>query len=198
VLGQLGSEQGRPFLEASLPLVIGLCADGASEDVLSASLHALGSLEDPRGLGPVLAQRRHDDETVRLAAAHALPQVAGDPPDPHAIDAIIELMRDTDASVRNWATFSLGSLFALDTPAIRDALLDRVDDADEGVSAEALAGLAARGEARVGDALLQRLEAAVARPFDDPQIEELILGAAAQLGDARFLPALEILRARTA
>jgi HEAT repeat protein len=198
VLGQLGREQGTPFLEQSLPLLLALCTDAASEDVLAASLEALGSLEDARALGAVLAQRRHADATVRLAVAHALPQVAGDPPQGVALDGVIELTRDDDDDVRDWATFSLGSLLEVDTPAVREALLARVDDADEGVSAEALAGLAARGDARANDALLRRLEGAIARPGGDPHVADLLVEAAEQLGDPRFLPALEILRERPA
>jgi HEAT repeat protein len=174
-----------------------LCREGASPDVLAASLHALGSLEEPSALAAVLAQRLHADQTVRLAVAHALAPVAGDPPQAAAIEAVMQLMRDEDADVRDWATFSLGSLLEVDTPAIRAALLGRLGDDDEGVSAEALAGLAARGDERANDELLSRLDAAITRPFENPHVAELLLEAAEQLGDARFLPALAILRART-
>jgi HEAT repeat protein len=197
VLGQLGRAEGTPFLEQSLPLLLELCSDGASADVLAASLHALGSLEEPRALAAVLAQRLHADPTVRLAVAQALAPVAGDPPQADAIEAVMQLMRDEDADVRDWATFSLGSLLKIDTAAVRDALLGQLDDADEGVSAEALAGLAARGDARANDVLLRRLDAAISRPFDNPRVADLLLEAAEQLGDPRFLPALATLRART-
>jgi HEAT repeat protein len=197
VLGKLGAAAGAPFLEQSLPLLLELCREGASTDVLAASLHALGSLEEPRALATVLAQRLHADRTVRLAVAHALAPVAGDPPQAAAITAVMQLMRDEDADVRDWATFSLGSLLEVDTPAVRDALAGQLDDADEGVSVEALAGLAARGDARANDELLRRLEAAITCPFDNPHVADLLLGAAEQLGDRRFLPALGILRART-
>jgi HEAT repeat protein len=197
VLGGIGdAARGRPFLEQSLPLVLELCTDDASEDLLAACLHALGSLEDPRALGAVIAQRRHHDPVVRLAVAHALAPVAEEPPAPAAVAAVMELMRDPDDDVRDWATFSLGTLFELDTPAIRDALVQQLGDRDEGVVAEALAGLAARGDTRGNDVLLARLEAAIARPFDDSHVADLILEAAAQLGDPRFGAALEILRAR--
>jgi HEAT repeat protein len=197
VLGRLGAATGTPFLEQSLPLLLGLCREGASADVLAATLHALGSLADPRALTAVLAQRLHADQTVRLAVAHALAPVAGDPPQAAAIEAVMQLMRDEEADVRDWATFSLGSLLEVDTPAVRDALAGQLDDADEGVSVEALAGLAARGDARANDELLRRLEAAITCPFDNPHVADLLLGAAEQLGDRRFLPALGILRART-
>lgn len=197
VLGQLGAEHGRPFLDESLSLVLELCADdGASEDLLAACLHALGSLEDARALDAVLAHRRHADATVRLAVAHALPQVADEPPRPAAVAAVTELLRDSDDDVRDWATFSLGSLFELDTPAIRDALVQQLDDRNDGVAAEAMAGLAARGDVRASDAVLARLAAAVEGEFRDAHVAELVLEAAAQLGDPRFAAALEALRRR--
>ena len=142
VLGRLGRESGLPFLDESVALLVDLCAaPGAGEDLLAAALHALGSLEDPRGLETVLAQRRHPAATVRLAVAHAVPELAGEPPTAAALAAVIELTRDEDAAVRDWATFTLGSRFELDAPAVRQALLDRVDDPDESVAAEARAGL---------------------------------------------------------
>jgi HEAT repeat protein len=197
VLGQLGRAAGTPFLEQSLPLLFDLCSDAASADVLAASLHALGSLEEPRALVTVLAQRLHTDPTVRLAVAQALAPIAGAPPQAAAIEAVMELMRDEDADVRDWATFSLGSLLEVDSPEVREALAGQLDDADEGVSAEALAGLAARGDTRANDVLLHRLDAAISRPIDNPHVADLLLEAAEQLGDPRFLPALAILRART-
>src|SRR4051794_33933057 len=75
-LGRLGAAAGGALRRPSLPLLFELCREGASADVLAASLHALGSLEDPRALAGVLAQRRHADQTVRLAVAHALAPVA--------------------------------------------------------------------------------------------------------------------------
>ena len=196
VLGQLGYDDGRPFLAESVPLVLALCGEGASEDLLAVCMHALGSLGDARGIEPVLAQRDHADPIVRLAVAHAAEGVAGDPPDPRVLDAVIALSADADADVRDWATFSLGSLFEVDTPAVRDALFARIGDADESASAEALAGLSLRRDPRAGDEVMRRLQAAGSQPFDDPHVEDLIVESAARLGDPRFLPALRLLHAR--
>ena len=194
VLAQLGSRDGRPFLEETLPLVIGLCHDGASDDVLAASLHALGHLEDARGIRPVLAQRGHRDPTVRLAVAQSAEGVAGEPPDPQIVDAVIELTRDEDDGVRNWSTFSLALLFEIDTPAVREALQERLEDPDEMTAAEALAGLAARGDTRAPDAVLARLLAGIEGGFSEHAVAELVVDAAELLGDPRFIPALATLR----
>jgi HEAT repeat protein len=194
VLAQLGSAQGAPFLEESLPLVIALCDEGGSTDVLAASLHALGHLHDPRAAATVVAHRRHPDEMVRLAVAQAAEGVAGEPPARSVVDAVIELTRDEDDGVRNWSTFSLALLFELDEPEIRESLYARVGDVDESTSAEALAGLAARRDPRAATALLARLRAASEQPPPEPYVIDVLVDAAEQLGDPRFIPALAMLR----
>ena len=194
VLSQLGAAAGRPFLEQSLPLVIALCEGAASEDVLAASVHALGHLQDPRGAAAVLAQRRHPDATVRLAVAQAAEGVAGEPPQPAVVDAVVELTRDEDDAVRNWSTFSLALLFEIDDPVIRETLHARIDDDDAATSAEALAGLAARNDPRAGPALLDRLQTAGTPPFPEQYVADVLVDAAELLGDPRFIPALAMLR----
>jgi HEAT repeat protein len=63
---------------------------------------------------------------------------------PAAIEALLELSRDSDVDVRNWATFALGSQIDVDTPQIREALRNRLSDSDEDTRSEALCGLARR------------------------------------------------------
>jgi HEAT repeat protein len=196
VLARLGSEEDRPFLEETLPLLRLLCDEQASDDLLAVAVGALGLLGDPRGAPSVLAQRSHPSAMVRLAVAQSAEGVGGEPPDPDVLAAVMLLMEDDDDAVRDWATFSLGSLFEADSPRIRSALYARIDDPDEGVSAEALAGLAARDDERVVGRIQERLEAAIEQPFEDPHVEDLIVESAARLGDSRFLPALRTLHAR--
>jgi HEAT repeat protein len=198
VLSQLGYPEGRPFLEESLPLVIALFEHGASEDVLAAALHALGHLQDPRGAAAVLSKRSHPDATVRLAVAQAAEGVAGEPPDETVVDAVVELTRDEDDAVRNWAIFSLALLFEADDPVIRETLHARIEDGDPATSAEALAGLAVRKDPRAAPALLARLQAASEPPVPEPYVVDVLVDAAEQLADPRFIPALAMLREQTA
>ena len=58
---------------------------------------------------------------------------------------------------RNWATFALGALSELDSPAIREALAARLADADDEVRGEAIGGLAKRQDERAVDAILGEL-----------------------------------------
>jgi hypothetical protein len=59
------------------------------------------------------------------------------------LNRVIALTEDYDATNRDWATFILGH-DERDTPAIRNALLARVDDPEERIRAEAIVGLARR------------------------------------------------------
>lgn len=70
---------------------------------------------------------------------------------------LIELTRDADAQVRDWAAFALGTQCETDTPAIRDALADRGADTDDETRCETLVRLARRGDRRVLTALHEEL-----------------------------------------
>jgi HEAT repeat protein len=186
VLAQLGYESGRPFLEESLPVVLGLCGPDRPVAVIINAVEALGHLGDPRALAVVLSFSTHDNAKLRKAVDMALPWIAGDAPDPTAVDALIALSSDEDSDVRDWATFGLGQLLDVDSDAIRTALWNRVDDPDGDVAGEALVGLAARGDRLVVYRIAERLE--------DPDVRYLVVEAAAKIADQALLPALRALR----
>ena len=155
VLAQLGYTIGRPYLEETLPIVFTLGSAEEPKRVLTSAICALGHLYDTRAQPYLLENARHPDEDVRFAVAQALPNVVGDPPSSEVVDALTTLTRDTDADVRDWATFALGSIVAIDTDGVREALLARIDDPDGDTSGEALVGLATRGERRIVDRVLE-------------------------------------------
>jgi HEAT repeat protein len=74
-----------------------------------------------------------------------------------AVGTLIELTRDRKAHVRDWATFALGVQIEMDTPEIRQALVERLSDEDADTRAEAMVGLARRGDRRVLPALREEL-----------------------------------------
>jgi HEAT repeat protein len=134
----------------------------------------------------VIEHVAHPEEEVRFAVAFVLPGLAGEPPDPTVINALIRLTADDDPDVRDWATFGLGTQLDEDSEAIRDALAQRLDDPVGDTAGEALLGLARRHDPRALPALLAHLD-------DNPG--NLIVEAAAELGAPEALPALVRLRA---
>lgn len=67
-------------------------------------------------------------------------------------------MQDSDADVRDWATFGLGVLGDSDSAEIRDALLIRIGDTDKDAREEATIGLSKRKDQRVLIPLITMLE----------------------------------------
>ena len=122
---------------------------GREEDprVLAAIAYAFGHLGAPHGHDWLLEQRSHPDDGVREAVAFAL----GGRPGEDALEALIALSADAEPAVRDWATFALGTLAEQDSPALREALAARLDDADEDTRLEAdPRARAARRRARRG------------------------------------------------
>ena len=106
--------------------------------------------------------------------------------DVQAIEALIELTRDPEAHVREWATFALGTQVEVDTPDLRDALMERVADNDDDTRCEALVGLARRGDRRVLPALQSSLSS--------DSVCSMEVEAAALIGDPLLLKELVALR----
>ena len=145
---------------------------------------AFGHLRDARAVEAMAALKRHEDANVRHGVVMAMSGHA----DAVAIEALVELSADVDDEVRNWATFALGHLTTVDTPALRRALTARLGDVDDEIRGEALGGLALRGDASV----LEQLRRELIRP----EVIVLFIEAAGQLGDASLLPLVAALRGR--
>jgi HEAT repeat protein len=153
ILGQIGVEQ-RLFLDQSLTVLLDSLSKERDVEAFQSICFALGHRGDQRAIAPVLELRQHPDANVRYAVVHALSCHA----DERAIQGLIELTLDTDPLVRDWATFGIGSLIEIDSPAIRTALFRRIHDEDDDVRGEALVGLARRGDPRVIEPLIHELD----------------------------------------
>lgn len=154
-----------------------------SDPILLRSLiRALSERGDAAALPELLRHSRHPDERVRGAVARALVKVL--PPE-QPLDAaeLIRLTGDEHEYVRDWATMSL-SLMELDSPRLRDALARRLDDPSPVVVAEAVRGLAERGD--------RRAVAGVRHLLTDPTLEnyplDVALEAVVRLGDPALRP----------
>ena len=153
-------------------------------DVLQAIAVAFGHLRDPRCIDLLIPLKAYPDEDVRFGLVHGL----SGHDDRRAIETLIELSRDVDGDVRDWATFGLGTLISTDVPEIRKALWARVDDGDVDTRAEAIVGLARRKDPDIVAIVFEELRADSA--------DELMIEAAEELGDSQLYEALVRLRRR--
>lgn len=182
VLGQNNCEEKKMTREAT-SLLLGVLARESEALVLVSLALALGHLADSRSVEPLVALRTHEDDDVREAVAYALAEIA----DPATVPALIELSRDVYEGARSYATLGLGTALDLDTPEIRAALFDRIDDLDDETRGEALVGLARRKDPRVLEPLREELTS--------EDVGALAIEAALQLGDPSLLAPLQELEA---
>jgi HEAT repeat protein len=184
ILGQLGIPD-RSFPEESVTVLRKLLAVESDKDVLRSVCVALGHIHDPIAIPDLASLKTHHNVMVRYAVVFGLLSFKEE----LAVNTLIELSRDQDELVRDWATFGLGSQIEADTPPIREALVARLSDADEIVRSEALVGLARRKDERVLDPLIRELERYPAEKIGDFAIE-----AAEEMADTRLLPILTRLK----
>jgi len=67
---------------------------------------ALGTIKDPRAVGPLIAALKDEDQEVRIQAASALGNIG----DPRAVEPLIAALEDKDAFVRSVAAKALGMI----------------------------------------------------------------------------------------
>ncbi len=191
VLAQMGAEAGvavedRRFRNPAITVLLPLLSPETDPAVLESVAIAFSHLSDERAVPALHDLRRHSDPKVRRGATFGLLGLDVD----LAIEALIELTTDSDLDVRDWATFGLGIQLDRDTPAIRAALVGRLDDTEADTRAEALRGLARRGEPRMIPALLAAFDDA--HELSDPDIlEAALFGIASRTGDERLKPLID-------
>ncbi len=187
ILGELAQVQEYP-LEPLLIIAERLSGSDADE-VRFAAAGALSWLDDARVEDLLLRFICDADSDVRRIAVRNLPRPSADYSVDHpVVRALMLALDDCDPRVRDWAAFEVGSLPDVDSPQIRDALADHLDEDDEesDTGAEAATGLARRGDPRVLPVLLEQLA--------DPEVRQVYVEAAGDLADERLLPALYALR----
>ncbi|GIH99696.1 ankyrin repeat domain-containing protein [Planobispora takensis] len=147
VLSQFGfTEDDKPFVEESLPVLRRMAVTEGDERVLRSVLGALGHHADPRALPEVLRIVTTEGWTRTEADPAALAAVLP-PGHDEGLALLIAMTEDPDDDVRDWATMGLAGLDQ-DGPQIRDALAARLADEDLNTVAEAARGLAERGDPR--------------------------------------------------
>jgi HEAT repeat protein len=157
IIGQLNA-----FTDDAMHVLVSLL-DDPSPKVIEAAIHALSQQQDARTIDALARVAQHDASNVRWAVATALEDLIVDE---RAERVLLTLMRDGDTSVRDRATFAVGSLSDHDTPRIRAALAERLRDEDRAVANEAALGLARRRDARAIPYIVTALDSS------DGEIEE--------------------------
>lgn len=187
ILGQFGCFEQRPgpLFDETVERLVAMLPSEQDPGVLYAVGTGLGHRQDARCVEPLSKLKSHPDDDVRYAVVMGL----ADQTDPLAIQTLIDLTRDDATKVRDWATFSLGTLCDIDTPAIRDALWQRTDDVDDDTRCEAFAGLAQRQDGRIIPKLIAELR--------HEEIQTLVIEAARDLGSPQLLEVLHELKGFT-
>ena len=152
ILGQLGVPD-RTFPVECTEILCRMLSVEEDAQVLASILIALSFQNCSDAISLVTGFLDHSDPAVRHAVVLALASAEC----PEAITYLVSLSRDADDDVRDWATFTLGTLFETDTPQIRDALFERIADRHDDTRGEALLGLARRKDSRIVDALKTEL-----------------------------------------
>jgi len=194
ILGQLNA-----FSDEAMKTLLEML-DDADASVVEAVVHALSQRQDARTIDALTRVALHDASNVRWAVATALEDLIGDE---RAERVLLALMKDEDTSVRDRATFAVGSLSDHDTPRIRAALAERLRDGDRCVAHEAALGLARRRDARAIPYIAVAVESAdgeieeAADEITSPDMLTELLKARDTLGNAQGLSTLiERCRAR--
>jgi len=183
ILGQLGIPVRR-FPGESVAILLKLLEIEEDAGVIGAICVALGHIHDPTAIKALSRFKTHPSFDVRYGVVLGLLCFAED----LAIETLIELSRDEDNVVRDWATFGLGTMIDADTPPIRQALFVRVFDTDEVTRGEALVGLARRKDPRIIEPLIKELSGYANAEYT------YSLEAAGELADPRLLPVLQGLK----
>src|SRR5579863_8716875 len=134
VLAQLGRSADHlenKFPEESFSAVAAMAENEKLDQPLSSAIQALGHIGDPRAIPLLVRYSTHPESEIRFAVACASGSFAGEPA---IVAVLLELMRDLDDDVRDWATFALGTLSAVDTAEVRDALEKRLNDPSSDVA----------------------------------------------------------------
>lgn len=181
VLGRFGEPQW-PLREEVVARLLEMWDEDAG-DKAADLVAALGHhCEIPGVRERLLTMVEHPDFWVRWYLTSAF----GSDGTPASTAALIKLLVDEDEVIRDWATFALGNDYKDYTPAVRAALVARLDDSDAITQLEAINGLVERGEAVVLDAILRACQ---------PDSQSRTLWERADPADPyRVLPALEAMQ----
>ena len=181
ILAQLGLRP-RLFKKETIIRYFELLNNEIDKDILMSLFYAIGhnneSLTSSQ-ISKMVQFKNHKISEVRLGLVSALLGIEKK----EAIKVLIELTKDNVSSIRNWATFGIGSQIEILNKEIKEALWERTKDKHQETKFEALVGLANRGESQIKEIIIEELEKG--------EYGTLIFEAIERLNDKVYLPYLE-------
>jgi len=181
VLQQLGFNP-RYNKKQTIELHFDLLEKAQTNNILRSIFHGIGHNNEEltdKQISKLLEFKNIKTESLKHALISALSGIEN----MNAIEALIHFSEDKSSSIRNWATFGIGSLIELDNTEIRNALWNRVRDHDFDTKSEAIVGLANRKDKRVKQIIMNELE--------NESYGTLLLEAIVTINDQDFLPLLD-------
>jgi len=182
ILAQFGPDL-RGYPQESCAIIRQMLTRENDQEVITSLISAVSFRELHDGLAWLQSLADHPDEDVRWRVAWALPISNSATPEDFrsSVKTLLKLMKDPEAKVRDWATFSI-AMTEDDSPEIRDALLERLSDSDFDTRSEAVVGLAMRKDPNGIEPLIKLLQS--------DRVGELYVEAAESYRDTRLKPAL--------
>lgn len=181
ILAQLGSSV-RPFHKQSVKHFFAMLAQERNIKVLTSLLYAIGHNNENLNktqVEKVSDFKKQTNVQLRQSVVYALLSVDHN----KAIDTLIYLSNDNIASIRNWATFGIGTQIDTTNNKIIVALWNRVDDTHKETQLEAIVGLAKRQDDRIKKVITDIL--------NQGEADSLIFDAVCVLADTTLIPVLK-------
>jgi HEAT repeat protein len=183
VLSQLGSDK-RSFQKETIKLLFEMLKKEENPKIIYLILVAIGHNNERLTKSHIAKIEKFKDSRssdVRFGLVMALSRCKHK----YADDILIFLSHDKHADVRDWATFSIGSLSESNDPKLIAALWERTNDRDDDTRYEAFTGLAKRKQVEIKKNIMKELETG--------KYGSQLFEAIAELGDTDFLLQLQTL-----
>lgn len=181
VLAQLSLDL-RPYKNETVKVFFQLLNSESDKDILMSLFYGIGHNNEnltSSQISKMIKFKNQEEAEVKLGLVSALLGIENR----KVIDTLIELTEDKASSIRNLATFGIGSQIEISNKKIIAALWKRTKDKHQETKFEAIVGLANRGENEVKRVIFEELEKG--------EYGTLLFKAIETLNDKSFLPQLE-------
>lgn len=181
ILGQFGYP--RLHKKLILKLFFRVLKNEKDENVLRSLFYGIGHNNEDlssKEIDLICSFKKHKSSEIRYSLAFALLTKE----ESKAIETLIELSKDRNPKIRDWATFGIGTQIETDNKIIRESLWERINDNDENTKFEAILGLAKRKDENIKAVLKNELQ-------KNDEFSSLIAEAIEELNDKDFIILLE-------